>query len=975
MKKTTVSLLCLILSVNFLLTPPSSTGDGDTRGSTQWIKEVVDEGEGVARWYAGFDLDVNDHPHIAYSHAGVWYVTWNGFQWKKELVDEKCDFRGRGELVVDSSGVPHIFYHDKNPRLRHAYRGEDGWHVEIIEDEVFWDVNAVAGPDGRLYVAYRDPQKQAKLAEWRGGSWSFEVINSSSTGYPAVTLDAAGNPVVAYVHNRVLMVARREGSNWVYSTVENSVSAGQVSMVTDSSGVIHLTYMNDYGIYYAKSTDGTNWAVEEVAGPGSGEHPSIDVDSTGIPHVAYRDYNQHMLVYAKREGGSWSVEELGSGTKEDIEVKVASDDTPRICFFHGDSAYLASWGGSQWSIERVPTGRGVKGWGVRMLLDGDGRPHLLYREIAENYTAIKYARKDTEGWVQDVVAYRDPSDLSFALDSTGLPAVAYTYYNSSLGSPVLAYVKWTGSTWVESRVLDSYTIFTLVMDLSDRPHLICVKSGEGLVDMHWTGTAWESDVIDITVTSTYVDDITADTDSEGRLHVAYNTDGHLKYAHWTGSRWDTQWVDMSEDVGESCSLTVDSTGYPHIAYYDEENETLRYAHWSGDGWEIEVVDSGLGSVYGYPRFNIDVDPGDHPHISYFEYSQKRLKYAWWDGAIWHVEVVDSYRWAGYSSSLALDEDGTVHIAYYNGYSLLYAFEATPPGPPRNLEATAEGDHILLTWEPPVYNGGYNVTSYIIYRGTDPSTLSPIDMVNTTSYRDEGVEKGVKYYYMVTAVNPVGVGEGSNLVNVTLVTTPSSPRGLKAEAGVGVVNLTWSPPEDTGGLPLLNYTIYRGTSPHDLQVLSTLPGNVTFFSDREVEGGHTYYYAVSAVNSRGEGNRSEVVNATPTSPAPQPGVDSDSDGLPDAWEMEHFGTLNYTAEDDPDGDGYTNMQEYSAGTDPEDASEHPGKESGGETGGGGGEEKKGLWERWGVALLILILLVGILLGVAVARMGRRGEVEE
>jgi len=44
-------------------------------------------------------------------------------------------------------------------------------------------------------------------------------------------------------------------------------------------------------------------------------------------------------------------------------------------------------------------------------------------------------------------------------------------------------------------------------------------------------------------------------------------------------------------------------------------------------------------------------------------------------------------------------------------------------------------------------------------------------------------------------------------------------------------------------------------------------------------------------------------------------DTDGDGLPDAWEMLHFGNLDQTADGDYDNDGFTNLQEYEAGSDP------------------------------------------------------------
>lgn len=46
-----------------------------------------------------------------------------------------------------------------------------------------------------------------------------------------------------------------------------------------------------------------------------------------------------------------------------------------------------------------------------------------------------------------------------------------------------------------------------------------------------------------------------------------------------------------------------------------------------------------------------------------------------------------------------------------------------------------------------------------------------------------------------------------------------------------------------------------------------------------------------------------------------GSDSDNDGLPDSWEVQHWGHLANTGADDADGDGISNLDEYSAGQNP------------------------------------------------------------
>jgi len=52
-------------------------------------------------------------------------------------------------------------------------------------------------------------------------------------------------------------------------------------------------------------------------------------------------------------------------------------------------------------------------------------------------------------------------------------------------------------------------------------------------------------------------------------------------------------------------------------------------------------------------------------------------------------------------------------------------------------------------------------------------------------------------------------------------------------------------------------------------------------------------------------------------------DTDNDGLPDAWELRYFGTLAYGAADDPDGDGFSNLTEWQAGSDPANRASLPG----------------------------------------------------
>jgi hypothetical protein len=52
-------------------------------------------------------------------------------------------------------------------------------------------------------------------------------------------------------------------------------------------------------------------------------------------------------------------------------------------------------------------------------------------------------------------------------------------------------------------------------------------------------------------------------------------------------------------------------------------------------------------------------------------------------------------------------------------------------------------------------------------------------------------------------------------------------------------------------------------------------------------------------------------------------DSDEDGMPDDWERENgLDETTWDPDQDPDGDGFTNLDEYEGGTDPQDPMSHP-----------------------------------------------------
>jgi len=184
-----------------------------------------------------------------------------------------------------------------------------------------------------------------------------------------------------------------------------------------------------------------------------------------------------------------------------------------------------------------------------------------------------------------------------------------------------------------------------------------------------------------------------------------------------------------------------------------------------------------------------------------------------------------------------------------------------PSSPSGLTASAANAQVDLTW-----NASTGATAYYVKRST--TTGGPYTQIATpatTSYADNGVTNGTKYYYVVSAYNSYGQSANSAEVNATPTAPPppAVPTGLQATAGNTQVSLTW-----TAITAATSYHVKRSTTnggPYT-QVAAPISPN---FTDTGLANGTAYFYVVSALNSAGESANSSPVSATPVAPATPP----------------------------------------------------------------------------------------------------------
>lgn len=137
---------------------------------------------------------------------------------------------------------------------------------------------------------------------------------------------------------------------------------------------------------------------------------------------------------------------------------------------------------------------------------------------------------------------------------------------------------------------------------------------------------------------------------------------------------------------------------------------------------------------------------------------------------------------GYREALLEIPDGTARGFRHTTVS---GTGQTAPAAPTALATTTATDGVALSWKAPTDTGSSTITSFDVFRGTDPSNLALLGSTSSYTYGDtvsDTTATGTSYLYAVRAVNAIGAGPLSDQVTGT---TPSSVRVPTATRVIGV----------------------------------------------------------------------------------------------------------------------------------------------------------------------------------------------
>ena len=195
-------------------------------------------------------------------------------------------------------------------------------------------------------------------------------------------------------------------------------------------------------------------------------------------------------------------------------------------------------------------------------------------------------------------------------------------------------------------------------------------TGTGFLDMAYKNVTSDGEAYTwTTTTANYVYhsgwDPSIGVDSNGTVHIAHSNLDSDDF--WLSSYDGSTWAHVKIRNCDSCrnaDLVIDSNDNIHIAYYHSlsGNGYLLYTMYDGTSWTNNWSKSGVEN----DQISIALDANDQPHISYSRdgYICNAALLSYYDGSSWStVALDDTTTYIGCDSSIAIDSNGFVHVAY------------------------------------------------------------------------------------------------------------------------------------------------------------------------------------------------------------------------------------------------------------------------------------------------------------------------
>uniref|UniRef100_A0AAQ4QB05 Immunoglobulin like and fibronectin type III domain containing 1, tandem duplicate 1 n=1 Tax=Gasterosteus aculeatus aculeatus TaxID=481459 RepID=A0AAQ4QB05_GASAC len=339
------------------------------------------------------------------------------------------------------------------------------------------------------------------------------------------------------------------------------------------------------------------------------------------------------------------------------------------------------------------------------------------------------------------------------------------------------------------------------------------------------------------------------------------------------------WYKDGEEIQSSEDITISKDGTFHrLKIHKVTEEFAGKYKFEADGRKTES----LIVVEDPPRFPakeleafknpVTVKKGHKAAFKLPYFGREPIKIQWYlDGEELSEEATIKLDYSEGCSSLLLTklqrkDSGEVKMKLKNEFGTVEAIsqlivldKPTPPmGPLEIVEASSST--IDFKWRPPKDSGGCKIDNYILERQqVGRNTWKKVGPIGAEAkYKDSDVDHGRRYCYRIRVETEMGTSEVMETEDIQAGTKaypgpPSSPKVLTAYKDC--INLSWSPPSETGGTNILGYNLEKRKKGSNLWGAVNPPDQMIKGKGcgvKDVVEGMEYEFRVSAINNSGAG---------------------------------------------------------------------------------------------------------------------------
>ncbi|XP_077581565.1 immunoglobulin-like and fibronectin type III domain-containing protein 1 [Stigmatopora nigra] len=212
------------------------------------------------------------------------------------------------------------------------------------------------------------------------------------------------------------------------------------------------------------------------------------------------------------------------------------------------------------------------------------------------------------------------------------------------------------------------------------------------------------------------------------------------------------------------------------------------------------------------------------------------------------------------------DSGEVKLKLKNEFGIAEALtqlvvldKPSPPMGPIEI-AEASSSAIEIKWRPPKDAGGCQIANYILERQqVGRNTWKKVGPIGPLAkYRDPDVDHGRRYCYRIRVETLMGTSEVMETEDIQAGTKaypgpPSPPKVVSAFKDC--INLSWSPPSNTGGTSIVGYNLEKRKKGSNLWGQVNPPEELIrakAYAVKDVVEGMEYEFRLSAINNSGAG---------------------------------------------------------------------------------------------------------------------------